>query len=351
LKEGTTWSKIGGEEYWKKINELRDFFGSSPDAFIISILTSILSDGELGLSQKQERIALTFLYLHGHPIPFFLSLFMHELTSTKFLSSLMRERTPAVFLLQFIWKNLERTEGGHELLRLRKIVLSRRFQKRIFLLSQIDRSHSSKLDKAKKYLLHKLEDALDANLIPLPMRYLCRQCSHLIENWQGVVLPDGVSPLQWVIGAFLFLRYIVPCVTSLVSEDDRKHAVLTGRFLMKLACKALFHEESLLKLNDVLQEAYPLFDRFCSDLLKYDEVHMSSNSQMSEHFPPFLELVQKPEIQDFHQYILDARAKNLFMDHFESCNSRDTSTFMENIELTLKHLADILGISDEGYLK
>lgn len=316
------------------------------------MLTSILSDDDLELSQKQERIALTFLYLHGHPIHCFLSLFMHELASTKILSSLMRERTPAVYLLQFIWKNLEKTDGGHGLFRMRKIVLSRRFQKRIFLLSQTNRSHSSKYDKSKRYLMRKLEDLLDANAIPLPMRFLCCHCSRLIENLQHVILPDGVSPLQWTIGAFLFLRYIVPCVTSLVSEDDRKHAVLTGRFLMKLSCKALFHEESLVKLNEVLQDAYPLFDGFCSDLLKYDEAQiLSSDSQMVEHFPLFLELVQRSEIEDFRQYILDARTKNSVADYFAPDSSGDVSMFADFQQSTLKYLAGILGNFDEGHLK
>jgi hypothetical protein len=93
-----------------------------------------------------------------------------------------------------------------------------------------------------------------------------------VESNDEVEKAENDSVSRWAVGALIFLRFLIPAVTDVASgtsgayEREKKGAVLMGRFLMKLCCKSKFGEHSSCLLNDVLDDAADMFDRFCHDV-------------------------------------------------------------------------------------
>jgi hypothetical protein len=74
-----------------------------------------------------------------------------------------------------------------------------------------------------------------------------------------------------VVGAILFLRFIVPIFSSYKHKEKRKekNMMFLARFLMKLCCHSKFSEsEGGCLVNEVLVESFDLFDKFCLDVVE-----------------------------------------------------------------------------------
>jgi hypothetical protein len=216
-----------------------------------------------------EHLCTTVLKLHGEPEQLFLFCLANELSDLKNLATVMRERSASVRVLQYIWKSLDTTELVRPMLKyLKKLSISnlQRMTEDSAMCPPTKRDHL----KQKLYLC--VESLLRPTVIPTRISVLCHWCIKLVESNDEVEKAENDSVSRWAVGALIFLRFLIPAVTDVASgtsgayEREKKGAVLMGRFLMKLCCKSKFGEHSSCLLNDVLDDAADMFDRFCHDV-------------------------------------------------------------------------------------
>jgi hypothetical protein len=225
---------------------------------VIREVNSLIESGQVGQVDTYEDLITIMIRLHGDPIALFLSSFAVELTEVRNLGSLMRERSVAVRVLQHIWQSFDLQEIVSNLLR-----FVGRFT--IAKLKVFNEGGSQKeKDKLKAKMRNCISKLFTIEKIPVIIRTVCAYCACLVEAHHMIEKEDIV---QWVVGSLIFLRFIIPSVTSLAtdvnsSDPVKKGAVLMGRFLMKLCCKTQFGESQAF-LNELLSEFAPLFDGFC----------------------------------------------------------------------------------------
>jgi len=138
----------------------------------------------------------------------------------------------------------------------------------------------------KEKLMVCIKNILSASSFPPLLCSLCVKCSNYIENSPiGLMEKENGDIMQWCVSSLIFLRCLVPSITSLalddtLSDQEKKGAVILGRFLMKLSCRSTFQEYSPnCLLNELLRDCAQIFDRFCIDVVLI-------GSNLTDHFRP-----------------------------------------------------------------
>ena len=203
-----------------------------------------------------DQIVKSIVSLHSQPDVLLLHCLDDELLSKGDLSIVAREQTPTVFVLKECL-SLFPSSVDHLLFGLLKFGESLT-SKHLHLLcdpfprlevgqSDVDHrsckhhpgcKHSLKLRKKLQKETMKL---LSASSIPIELCVLCHRCTLLIEQTPNVQRDESVPIENWTVTAFLFLRFIVPMVTtSSQREKNGKGISFLSRFLMKLCCRSKF---------------------------------------------------------------------------------------------------------------
>ena len=198
--------------------------------------------------------------LHNQPDALLLHCLKDELLSKGDLSVIAREQTPTVFALKECLSHFS-SSMEHLLLRFLKFGESLT-SKHLRLLCdsfprlEVDLSSSQKEShqrsckhhqgckhslKLRKKLQKETMKLLSAGSIPIELCVLCHRCTLLIEQTPNVQRDESIPIENWAVTAFLFLRFIVPMVTtSSQREKNEKGISFLSRFLMKLCCRSKF---------------------------------------------------------------------------------------------------------------
>jgi hypothetical protein len=213
-----------------------------------------------------EELITIVLQLHGDPCSLFLSCVMFEIGKSKNLSSVMRERSLSVRILQYIWRTYSVASLTSELITFIHSLSATK-------LSVIkDGAPSKKREKLKQKLTHSLKNIFRVDSLPTVVCVLCYRCTLLAESMTDLKLDENQTIIQWSVSALIFLRFIVPSITSIacdasVSPTNKKASVLMGKLLMKMCCKSTFSGRETF-LNEILEESKPIFDRYCDNVLR-----------------------------------------------------------------------------------
>lgn len=221
------------------------------------------------ISTRTEEMCTLIIKLHNDPGHLFLSCFSIELTHIKHLAAVMRERSVSVRALQHLWRSYDMSLITDPFVRFVRKLTTQKLK----LLTEPDTTPS----KAQKRLKHKLLNCLstfftNAHVIPPLICALCHHCAELITTAQSEETNNSPRHYQhWAVDSLIFLRGVVPAITALsampeATESERKGFVLIGKFVMKLCCNSQFDPGS--PLNDVISDAFPLFDKFCTSVME-----------------------------------------------------------------------------------
>ena len=125
----------------------------------------------------------------------------------------------------------------------------------------------------KKKLQRGVQLLLQPNLLPEDVCVMCYRCVAAVEK-SDIKKDIAGTVAGWAVGALLFLRFIIPVLTSFSSDNTTKLKAVTflGRFLMKLCCKSLFGQgKSTSVANEVLTESFDKFDQFGQEVVERGE--------------------------------------------------------------------------------
>ncbi len=256
----------------------------------IHSLTLTAANRELETFQtKYDSLCRDLLRLHNQPVSIFLASLPSELIQSQNLSAVMRERSVSVLILQYIWNSLDVTPLTSPLHKLVQSISSSQLKHLIKNLS----TSSSKHEKLKHTVLSALRKSLVPHLVPSIISLLCYQCTRLVDQNEKLVGKEcGCNSSRWAVGALIFLRFLIPSITSLISnpecsEIQKKVAVLISRFLMKLNCDSAFSEYPSSLLNEILLESSETFNEFCDGVvaLGKDYAHVSPSTLFCVEIP------------------------------------------------------------------
>eukprot|EP00008_Paramoeba_atlantica_P011530 CAMPEP_0201478864 /NCGR_PEP_ID=MMETSP0151_2-20130828/3624_1 /ASSEMBLY_ACC=CAM_ASM_000257 /TAXON_ID=200890 /ORGANISM="Paramoeba atlantica, Strain 621/1 / CCAP 1560/9" /LENGTH=395 /DNA_ID=CAMNT_0047860089 /DNA_START=101 /DNA_END=1285 /DNA_ORIENTATION=+ len=241
---------------------------------IISLVRGILN---LRFSDPQNalfrRCLVHLLSLHEKPDSLFFASLHHEIEADKELSLLMRgDLSVCVCVMKFFLMPHRK-----ELLVLTDDLLSFVFHlklKQIDLIIQgSDTPGGKKCAVLKKKLQRGVQLLLQPNLLPEDVCVMCYRCVAAVEK-SDIKKDIAGTVAGWAVGALLFLRFIIPVLTSFSSDNTTKLKAVTflGRFLMKLCCKSLFGQgKSTSVANEVLTESFDKFDQFGQEVVERGE--------------------------------------------------------------------------------
>jgi hypothetical protein len=232
-----------------------------------SVYESSLIQNDIELSRVAENLSTFLITIHNAPEKLFLSSFDIELTQVKNLAAVMRERTVSVIVLQYLWKLYDTTTLIRPLVRLCNKLKPHHL---LLLTNEPTPSAPHKREALKNLFLDKINTLFKKSL-PTCLPHLCYKASQLI-SLNSSVDTQNISIVEWIIGSFVFLRFFVPSMTDIISDENisesqKKASRFVGRFLMKLSCKSFFNEHPNCLANEILTECFPLFDAYCVDVL------------------------------------------------------------------------------------
>ena len=247
-----------------------------------------------------EKMTLNLAKLHGEPEDLFLVCFDYEMQTSKELSVVMRQLSPSVCILKCILEPFRRSllMTTTKLLRLGK-------NKKTPLLLTEKTEDCSKISSLKEKFQAGIEQLLDSSRFPPPLCVFCYRCVQAINIATSLKIDKETNVKNWVITSLFFLRFLVPVFTNYRGDDEKtKGMVLVGRFLMKLCCRTLFNQQPV--LNEVLENCFPLFDRYCAEV-----VEIGRGLAQKEVFGVFAfekissGNISTEEYQDFFDYVSD----------------------------------------------
>jgi len=288
-----------------------------------------------------DQIAQTLVVLHSQSDGLLLECLEDELRSIHDLSLVTREQTPTVFVLKehlspFTSSATSLFSGFVELGESLKSKTVRLLTSRLPRVEEgthetspplaasshhqhhLTCKHSQKLTKKFRKTTMKLLTNIDA--IPIELCVLCHRCTLLLEKIPDLRRDQTIPIENWVVTAFLFLRFFIPIVTSSSSSSSSqkrgsslsksssslsKGVELIGRFLMKLCCRSKFRvsstegggsssnsgnqtfrqdekdtDESLINL--ILSDCFVHFDTFCFMMREKGRQYWRENPGNSE---------------------------------------------------------------------
>jgi hypothetical protein len=237
------------------------------------------------------------LKLHASPYTLLLSCFSEELRQANNLVVVMRDRSVSVCILRYIWRSLNVSEYALPFFDLVHHITSTEVAN----LSNGELSEKEKRSTKQK-LIESVRKLLDAERLPHVICALCSACAHHIQQQDQTI--TKARALEWAISALIFLRFLVPSITSLAcshssSEVERRSSILLGRFLMKLCCKSQFPNFSPhCILNETLNASAPLFDHFVKviDLVGQENSELLQQCQV-------VERMNDAVILEFYEYL------------------------------------------------
>ncbi len=155
-----------------------------------------------------------------------------------------------------------------------------------------------------------LQKSLRPEYIPPLVSLLCYQSKDFVDRNSSLIgLEDGMDSMKWTVGALIFLRHLVPSVTTVISNSnysdiEKKAAVLIGRLLMKLSCDSQFSENSSCLLNEIICESSKVFQDFCSGVISLGKELLHASSM-----DLFLGKIERENLlADLHLFLCDSKS-------------------------------------------
>jgi hypothetical protein len=176
------------------------------------------------------------------------------------LNLVMRQLSPTVCVLKGILRPFRRFfhQKCSGLLKFAK-------DKRISALRTTD--DEAKIEWLKAKLKGGIRRLLDPSDFPVALSVVCYRVTEIIKNAGPKVQPDE-NLASWTLASMMFLRFLVPIFTSYKGNETKRRAMmLVGKILMKLCCKTRLSGDEKI-LNDVLEESFPVYDRFCDVVVR-----------------------------------------------------------------------------------
>ena len=235
-------------------------------------LTRCLLQVCLSEDDLDDKIVGYLIDLHGSPLSLFLSCLTAELNRVKDLSLLARERSESVCVLQTFWAPLV-PHFEHLCEPLSK--LGEHLSKKDvgFMLGTEDPTEKALVVKDK--IVSTVKNILRPNALPSTATVLCYRAIKLLEE-SSVAVTGQQSPANWVVGALLFLRFLVPIVMSKRSSGKSEGKTFLAKFLMKMSSGSTFGASELGLADVALEELRPSFDRFCKGIKELGQVHQKT---------------------------------------------------------------------------
>ena len=220
-----------------------------------------------------DRLVLVLVGLHGRPDELLLRSLRKEFQEVRELEVVMRQMSVSVCILKLMLKPFERLV--QELLEKLMRVGEKLGQRKVDILFESPLSADSiEIAKRIKSRLRKgLQQILTAEAIPEPLCIFCFRCADLVKDTPIKKDPD-TKIANWTVGALLFLRFIVPMITTSSvlgmqgsNQGKQKGLTFLGRLCMKLCCHSTFPQGDCLA-NEILREHFSIFDQFCIDVIE-----------------------------------------------------------------------------------
>ena len=187
----------------------------------------------------------------------------------KHLTSLMRERSLCVRILQYLWSLFPISPAILKFIRFVENMKDTSLK----LLLRPPVPGSSTSEKIRRKFLALLSEVLSFQSIPPFLCNLCTCSTEKIQANNDARYDPDISLIHWTVGAFFFLRYLIPLVTARVAQSgipdsQKKGLILIGRFLMKLSSRSEFPEPANQPLNDLIIDCFPILDKLCEDTFR-----------------------------------------------------------------------------------
>ncbi len=220
----------------------------------------------------QEFVAypeLLELYLHiiicfhDNRVELFLSCFKSEVR-LKQMSVVMREQTPAVFVMRDVLKPFHKFFLGKS-----SSLMKFAMGKQICDFEQNPSTIAALLTKLK----NGIKKLFDLTNFPLVISSICFSCVEIYEHSSIIQKEEGLCISHWVIASVMFLRFLVPMFTSHKDIQKKKGLLFVGKFLMKLCCGGHFDENEIV-LNNLLDECSTMYDEFCTGVILKGKLEM-----------------------------------------------------------------------------
>jgi hypothetical protein len=226
-----------------------------------------------------EIICTTLLIYHSSPMSLFLSCFVSEITHTRLLAAVMRERTIAVRVLQFIWQTFDFALIFKPFYDFTRHLSPSKISLLTNTLTTPPPKQTQQYLKFKSKFLSKIKTLLHPSSVPLAISVLISHCVHLIHSHPTIETEEH-NILQWAVGCFIFLRCLVPYIISLSTHpntpnNEKQALVLIGRFLMRLSSGSEFSTPCL--LNDLLRECKEIYTQYCYEIECIGQSHSLSS--------------------------------------------------------------------------
>ena len=235
--------------------------------------------------EAHDPVVGSIIDLSGQADDIFIHCLHAELEESPELSVVMRQASPAVLVLKTIARPILKsiTVLASPLARFGR----RLDDKAIELIGSEKRTKQS--TRLKEKLENILGHVLNPKAIPMEICVLSYRCVECIKQSNQRLRESVEIPLQsWAVGAMLFLRYLVPMLTTfLPSDDNKKGRILMGRFLMKMACHSEFQQNSTGLLNEILASSYERYDQFCAEVCRIGEENFPYPSVFGPSHSPY----------------------------------------------------------------
>ena len=257
--------------------------------------------------ETHDSMVTSFLDLSGQSDDIFVCCLYEELNKSTELSVVMRQASPAVLVLKTIVRPILKsiTEIVSPLARFGR----RLDEKGIELIGSDKRTkHSARL---KEKLENNLSFLLCPKTVPLEICILSYRCVECIKQCdEGLRESVGIPLSSWAVGAMLFLRYLVPMLTTfLPGDDNKKGRILMGRFLMKMACHSEFQQNSGGLLNEILVSSYDRYDQFCLEVCRIGEENFPYDSVFGPSHSPYPVGVGSETLTRLRDFLKDVEAE------------------------------------------
>ena len=317
-----------------KLNEVSSLLTSNSHFLPQAILQTLLALNPP--PANLDTLISYFLYLHQEPENLFKLLLEDEIKRVKSISVVMRERSLSVCLLRFLLDPF-RPKAESLLDPLLKLGRDLKKKKLETLMKPLSVGQGKNLTKLQQRFVSNIAQLLNVQLFPQGLCVLSYCVWEMVRASKYTKRTDKTPLSYWAVGSVIFLRLLVPQITShslLFEGEKRKGLTLVGKLLMKLACRSRFSNptggerresgggllrssdsgangsflsnwslrssdtgtgsrrnsggpvvsgqnskvEKRTQLDGILDEALPLFETFCEDVVEYGRGFFSSGS-------------------------------------------------------------------------
>ena len=266
------------------LHEISLIFQEKSSLLTKSLLSTLIS--LTPIPDHLETYIVLVLELHRASDDLFFLLFREELRGVREVTVVLRQNSISVFVLRHL---LRPFRSRVEMMAEKLITFARGKKAQIILVDSDEFKKNPKFGRVKQKLLKAVEHFLQAEVLPLGLCVLCYELVEAVRHTKHIKRVDGTPLSRWVVGAVIFLRLLIPILTSYsfpTSQEERgkgkKGFTLMGRFLMKLSCKSSFSQAPGCLANEVLDETFGLFDGFCEDVIQIGREGSQASTKVRE---------------------------------------------------------------------